>query len=101
MKMNHEILKSKKITLATVKSFVKNVPAIYVEHKSSFSGMSDMVEYHSETRMIEISKEKALGINGAYVVGRSRDYFRYMESETHYGIKIYNACGSAILWAKK
>lgn len=34
-------LKNKKITMATVKSFVKNADKLYVEHQSSFDGMVD------------------------------------------------------------
>ena len=37
-------LKSKKITLATLKSFVKKSPVLFVETLSSFNGMTDSVE---------------------------------------------------------
>lgn len=101
-KLNAEILRNKKITLSTVKSFVKNASTIYVEHKSSFSGMTDMVEQYTETTLQVISKDRALGtFEGAYLVGSSRDYFKFMETDTHYGIKIFNCCGSSILWTNK
>ena len=115
-KMN---LKNKKITMATVKSFVKNADKLYVENLSSFDGMVDCVMPCQNSTMKEVSKENALGHNGAYIVGSSRDYFEYQYKEIestseftftgvtfhcmqepikYVGIKIYNSCGSAILW---
>ena len=108
-------LKNKKITMATVKSFIKNADKLYVEHQSSFDGMVDCVMRYEESELKEISKEDALGIKGAYTVGSSRDYFNYKEMEhtktfinpngkliqepvKYVGIEIYNSCGSAILW---
>jgi hypothetical protein len=108
-------LKNKKITMATVKSFVKNADKLYVEHQSSFDGMVDCVMRCEDSELKEISKEDALGIKGAYTVGSSRDYFNYKEMEQtktsinpngklikepvkYVGIEIYNSCGSAILW---
>jgi hypothetical protein len=37
-------LKSKKITLATLKAFIKNSNELFVEEKSNFNGMIDCVE---------------------------------------------------------
>jgi hypothetical protein len=109
-------LKNKKITMATVKSFVKNADTLYVEHQSSFDGMVDCVMRCEESELKEISKEDALGSHkGAWIVGGSRDYFNYKEMEQtktsinpngklikepvkYVGIEIYNSCGSAILW---
>jgi hypothetical protein len=99
--MNAEILKNKKITLTTLKSFIKKSDKLFVETISSFSGMSDMVEMNEDRQLIEVSKEKAIGHEGVWIVGNSRDYFKFMETETHYGIKVYNACGSEILWTNK
>lgn len=108
-------LKNKKITMATVKSFVKNADILFVEHQSKFDGMVDCVMPCEDSELKEISKEDALGIKGAWVVGSSRDYFNYKEMELpktfintsgkliqepvkYVGIRIYNSCGSAILW---
>jgi hypothetical protein len=108
-------LKNKKITMATVKSFVKNSDKLYVENQRSFDGMVDCVMPCENSELREISKEDALGHNGAWVVGSSRDYFNYKEMELtktsintsgkliqetvkYVGIEIENSCGSAILW---
>jgi hypothetical protein len=108
-------LKNKKITMATVKSFVKNADILFVEHQSKFDGMVDCVMPCEDSELKEISKEDALGIKGAWVVGSSRDRFSYKEMELpktfintsgkliqepvkYVGIRIYNSCGSAILW---
>jgi hypothetical protein len=98
MKTNE--LKNKKITLATFKSFIKKSPKLYVEHKSSFDGMTDCVQ-RVDRPIKEVSKEKAIGMDGVYLVGGSRDRFNYMENDKFVGIEAYNCCGSAILWAPK
>jgi len=99
--MTNTELKNKKITTATLKSFIKKANQLYVEHVSAFSGMSDCVEFHSDRVMIEVSKENAIGFGGVYCVGHSRDYFKYMENDKFYGIKVFNSCGSGILWTAK
>lgn len=87
--------------MATLKSFIKKSNNLYVECISAFSGMNDCIEYNNERSLIEVSKDKAIGFDGVYCVGQSRDYFQYMETETHYGIKVFNCCGSGILWTSK
>jgi hypothetical protein len=99
MKANE--LKNKKITLATLKSFVKKAPKLFVEQKSSFDGMTDGIEYFKNSTLVEISKENAIGINGVYTVGGSRDYFKFHENEKFFGIEVYNCCGCGILWSPK
>ena len=42
--MNKEQLKTKKITLSTLKSFINKSEVLYVEVSSSFNGMTDCVE---------------------------------------------------------
>lgn len=99
MKTNE--LRNKKITLATLKSFIKKAPKLYVENLSSFNGMTDSVETLEDTKLFEVSKDKALGVYGIWVVGGSRDYFKFVENETMFGIEVYNSCGCGILWAVK
>jgi hypothetical protein len=50
--MNAEILKNKKITLTTLKSFIKKSDKLFVETISSFSGVSDMVEMNEHRQLI-------------------------------------------------
>ena len=99
MKLNE--LKTKKITMATVKSFIAKSKNLYIEKISDFNGMSDMVEFYDNNKLIETTQENALGRDGIWTVGRGNDFFKFMESETHYGIKIFNSCGSGIIWTKK
>lgn len=97
----------KKITLASVKSFVKkNANKLYIDVRSSFSGYTDGIEsVNSGFTLAEIKPNVNynynLGIDGAWFVGSSRDYFQAWENETMAGIKVYNSCGSFILATKK
>ena len=98
-------LKTKKITLATLKSFI-NKNEVYVKMESSFDGMSDMVEYDKNAKYMPAQKTDSniantLGVNGLWVVGGSRNYFKYFEDENFYGIDVYNCCGSSLIAIKK
>lgn len=99
--MKAQDLVNKKITLATLKSFIRKAEELFVIHHSSFCGMSDMVETNENPTLIKVSKEDAIGIKGVWVVGGSRDYFWFKETETMYGIRVSNACGHATLWTNK
>jgi len=99
---------TKKITLATLKSFAKrNADNLLVKMESGFDGMTDMVEYDKNASFnpTVINKEKAnyyrTGIQGIYTVGSSRDYFTLYEDEKLIGIEVYNCCGTSILAVKK
>lgn len=93
----------KKITKATFKSFIrKNRQALLVKVKSSFCGMSDMVEqieddFDPAEDESHFGPEHSCGISGVYLVGGSRDYFTAYETETHIGIEFSNCCGSGIV----
>ena len=93
-------LKSKKITLATLKSFVKKSNELFVETKSNFDGWDDCVKPVAKN-FSKVSKEDAIGFKGVYCVGRSADWFSFTETDTHYGIKVSNCCGCGILWTTK
>lgn len=101
MTMTADILRTKKITAATLKSFIKNAEVLFVEPIYAFSGMTDGVEMCDDRKLVEISKDKAIGHGGVYMVGSSRDYFGFKETETLYGIEVYNSCGCGVLWTKK
>ena len=98
---------TKKITLATLKSFAKrNEKNIYSNLVSSFSGMTDMVEDNdkpqwNKSEVAEPTGYCKTGISGIYTVGQSRDYFEIYEDSQYFGIEVYNSCGTTILAVKK
>ena len=94
--------KKKKITLATVKSFIrKNSDRLFAKTCSRFDGMTDCVQRVEGDIFTPISAENALGIRGVYIVGNSRDHFSSFENESFIGFEIYNCCGSGILAISK
>ncbi len=99
--MKAEDLRGKKITMATLKSFIRKSNELFVEQIMAFDGMTDCVEVRKNTELIPVSKDNAIGHGGVWCVGSSRDYFHFKENETHFGIEVYNSCGSGILWTKK
>lgn len=95
---------SKKITLATVKSFIrKNEGKLLISYKSSFNGMTDSVETSTKSaqEFRPVSKpeegrnfENCLGIAGAWFVLHGRDSFSAINQDGLVGIHVYNCCGS-------
>ena len=104
--MNKETLFAKnKITLATVKTFIK-AEGLLIETRTRFDGMTDGCERCGDTsiRPVELGAhfaENTLGIHGAWFVLRGGDYLRRLETQTHYGIEVYNCCGTFNLWRAK
>jgi len=94
-----------KITLATVKGFIKKNNEIYIKVESNFDDMTDCCEkLNDEFSLIgttSTNKENTFGISGAWFVLRGGDYFSAFENETYKGIEVYNCCGSFILAVKK
>lgn len=99
-------LAAKKITLATVKKFIKeNWDKLLINVKSSFDGMTDCVEclhegFHKpKPDTDKHTQEHTLGIHGAWFVGQSRDYFRPYDNigGDMTGIEVSNSCGHFIL----
>jgi hypothetical protein len=94
---------TKKITLATLKSFAKrNAEHLYAKENSSFSGMSDMVENLTDPKWNKSAVTSdtgyyRTGIQGIYTVGSSRDSFGIYDDGEYFGITIYNCCGDSIL----
>ena len=101
---------TKKITVATVKSFIrKNRAALLVKVRGEFNGMEDMVTQTEESEFSpaksktrwssELSEfvadtaecKNTLGVNGVWFCGR--DMCSAFESETHRGFRVYNCCG--------
>jgi len=96
----------KKITLTTIKSFIKkNKDQLFIEKKNEFDGMVDGImpteggfkkAFESKTY-----SEYNLGLAGAWFVRNSRDYFTPFEDDQFKGFKVSNCCGSFILAVKK
>ena len=99
----------KKITRATIKSFIKkNLGSLYIDRRSNFDGMVDCVmpvvggfeKVRTEDRYTEKSKEYTLGVCGAWFVGQSRDSFEKFENSEFVGFYVSNCCGSFVLAIK-
>jgi hypothetical protein len=93
---------TKKITLATVKKFIRdNAGSLYIATKSRFDGMTDGCEPCADQSFTLAqapeagrNHENTLGIQGAWFVFGSRDSFDAFEADGYKGIKVYNCCGS-------
>lgn len=92
-----------KITLATVKKFIKQ-DGLYMNLKRKFDGMIDGERSYNEgfkpLERTDWHIDSTLGVKGAWFVGDSRDRFREYKDEQYEGINVYNSCGSFII-AKK
>lgn len=95
---------TKKITRTTIKNFVAREAKnqnLYINIKSSFSGMTDCVEdvRTGFTKAVSInhSEQYNLGFNGIWLVGSNRDYFQPYSDENYIGYEISNCCGSFII----
>lgn len=101
-----KLLETKKITLASLKSFAKrNADNLYTYEKSSFDGMTDCVQETNrgwfKTKITDDTYFYRTGIQGIYTVGNSRDLFELYEDDEYFGIEVYNCCGTSILAVKK
>lgn len=91
-----------KITMATVKSFIrKNEGKLYIRTKSSFDGMVDGVrDCPDRDWSLALAPDAGhnhsnqLGIHGAWFVGGSRDYLQPITDGEFTGFHVYNCCGS-------
>jgi hypothetical protein len=95
-----------KITLATLKSFIKkNAENLYIREKSSFDGMVDGVvacDRHLSKAIHTGDYEKHnLGYKGIWLVGGSRNFFSTYQDNDFTGIEVSNCCGSFIVGVKK
>lgn len=96
---------TKKITLATFKSFVKkNRQDLFILNKSDFDGMQDCVtSCNSTPRKAEerpatgYELPNTLGIKGIWLVLDSRDWFKDYEDAMFKGIAVSNCCGSFVV----
>ena len=96
----------KKITLATVKKFIKeNFKDLYINNTSTFDGMTDgsrsLNEGFKKAERTEENINNTLGVKFAWFVGSGRNYFSYFEENGFLGIRVYNSCDSFKLGIKK
>tara|TARA_R110000772_G_scaffold253337_1_gene368970 strand:+ start:298 stop:600 length:303 start_codon:yes stop_codon:yes gene_type:complete len=93
----------KKITKATIKSFIKNnLNNMYIRNNSKFDGMVDGVTEcgNGSFRKAEKSEKHndyTLGVKEAWFVGSSNDYFTAYEYNGFKGYEVSNCCGNFIL----
>jgi hypothetical protein len=93
-----------KITLATVKSFIRKNPNMYIKVGSEFDGMTDCVrsveDSFTPVQRADDLNDRNLGIVGAWFVGGSRDSI-YPYRDNHFdGVRVYNCCGEFYLAVK-
>lgn len=105
--MTNTITQEKRITSATIKSFIeKNRGNLYIKNESHFDGMTDGIAYnpkpffHKATETDTMS-DYTLGVQGAWFVGSSRDHFTPYEDDEFTGFEVYNSCGTFTLAIKK
>lgn len=98
----------KKITLATIKKFIKeNSNNLYANCTSSFDCRTDCVESRNggflkvDASKIDFTKEYNLGIERLWFVRDSRDYFRSYNENGYIGYIISNSCGASIIATKQ
>lgn len=95
----------KKVTMATIKSFVKREKAksnLYIRTKTSFDGMTDCIQPTNDKQFDKVGistlqEAHTLGIAGAWFVGQSRDYFTPYADDKFIGYEVTNCCGHFIL----
>lgn len=95
-----------KITRATLKSFVrKNAGKMFIKVKSRFDGMQDGVrdtedQGFSKCMPAEGCHEHNLGIQGAWLVLSSNDWYTAYNDGKFTGIEVYNCCGNFTIAVK-
>ncbi len=86
---------------------MKNASNLYSLNEASFDGMIDGLQWNksNEFRKVvfktNINQEHTFGIEDAWFVGRSRDYFLSFENDSFVGYRVFNSCGSFYLAIKK
>jgi len=91
----------KKITRATIKSFIKKHESrLYIKVNSRFDGMVDCV-MPTEDHFHRVEKTDFQEIRGAWFVGQSRDGFSPYEDANFKGYEVYNCTGSFLLATPK
>jgi len=92
----------KKITLATIKSFIKKTPDLHISIQSHFDGMQDCVTSSIDKSFALAQRnakfiENTMGIHGAWFVKGSRDYFSEYKDDKFFGYTVSNCCGTFVI----
>lgn len=92
----------KKITLATVKSFINKAGEnLHILKTEAFDGMQDMVCATGQKEFVKATRgtvnKDTLGVAGAWFVGGSRNSFTAYNDGRFQGIKVWNCCGAFTL----
>lgn len=92
----------KKITLATIKSFINKTNDLYISTRSTFDGMQDCVTSTGKKEFVKAERterfmENTCGIVGAWFVKGSRDYFVEYNDGKFAGFEVHNCCGKFIV----
>ena len=98
---------TKKLTRATIKSFIRKAGKdLLISTRSRFDGMTDCVQStdskeFSPALLAERYCDNNMGIQGAWFVLGSRDWFTAYDNGEVTGFEVSNCCGSFILAVKK
>ncbi len=101
-----ETAAAKKITLATVKSFIrKNREALFVRTDSRFNGMIDCCQETNESGFspampVELSPNTQ-GVRGVWFVHSNRNFFRSFSNADFTGYEVSNCCGRFAVVVRK
>lgn len=102
-----KLKQAKRITKATLKSFIKrNSDKIYTNELSSYDGMQDMVTKResgftpAEVDMEKVNKGEHYILDGVYLV-YGKNWFDLYEDDNFIGIEVYNSCGNSVVAIKK
>jgi hypothetical protein len=113
------LLTVKRITKATLKSFIKrNADNLFIKEVTRFDSMVDCVtgtkSNFSKVDSAKINIDNYItfangnesvnhtyGIEGLYLVGCSDDHFELINEDTFVGIRVFNCCGSSKLVIRK
>jgi len=94
-------------TMATIKSFIRKNPALYIKNLSNFDGMVDCVMPCDDQgfRLVTApdqgyNHENKLGIQGAWFVLGGGDRFYDYSKDGFTGYEVYNCCGHFVLAIK-
>ena len=91
---------AKKVTMATVKSFIKkNRAKLLIKISSRFDGMTDGLEWNKDAQFVPVVEtgrvdcQYSLGLSGVWIVGGSRNWVEAINVPGYVGYSVSNCCG--------